>query len=75
MAVTAGFQGFASKMSSNFTSFIPILVQVPTLASAVLSKQTSAPSWHSLVSSHILFTVSELPLDLFYHVVLNLPRH
>lgn len=44
MAVSAGFHGFASKMNGNFTSFIAILVQGPTLSSAVLSKQTSTPS-------------------------------
>lgn len=75
MAVSAGFYGFASKMSCNFTSLIAILVQVPILGSAVLSKQTSAPSTHSLVSSQILPTVPELPLDLFNHVVLHFPRH
>lgn len=75
MAVSAGFYGFASKMSCNFTSLIAILVQVPILGSAVLSKQTSAPSMHSLVSSQILPTVPELPLDLFNHVVFHFPRH
>lgn len=47
MAVSEGFHAFDRKRSSNFTSFIAVLVQVPTLGSAVLSKQTSAPSWHS----------------------------
>lgn len=75
MAMSAGFHGFARKMSSNFTSFFATLVQVPTLGSAVLSKQTSAPSRHCLVSSQILSTVPELLLDLFYHVVLHLSRH
>lgn len=65
---------FASKMSSNFTSYRAIAVQVLTLSAAALAKQTSAPSCSPLATSQISFAVLELPVVLFYCVVLHLSK-